>query len=355
MRTTLLRLSLAAAVCLLAGCGDTDPAEANTTTPSLAAQPPVATITPDYGTFETTTKTPASVQPSPDGIVTVTAPTLGTIEKISVSVGDRVHPSTPLLTLRSSDISDAQTGRMAARAAAVQTQKVYDMNKQLFGLGAITANDLASSESDLRQAEAVLKGYDQKLSYYGASSGQSLTLKSPIDGIVYEITTHLGEKTSGDPTQALVKIANPKKKNIVATVYEKDLSDYVIGKQVKIVAQGYENIPLTGTITYISDVLDPDSKTVKVYIAPSVDAPYLKVNMFVSVLLASRSVDVYRIPKKSILFKDGKFIVFVKNGTAFTPQTVMIVDDDPAHDSSLVRGLPPHAVIATEAIALDQQ
>ncbi|MCX6074415.1 MAG: efflux RND transporter periplasmic adaptor subunit [Campylobacterales bacterium] len=207
----------------------------------------------------------------------------------------------------------------------------------------------------MEQANAMVQGYSQKLNYYGASSGQSLTLHSPINGVVYEVGTHLGEKVTNDASQILIKIANPHKKVIVATVYEKDLSSFIIGKEVEIKTDSDAFEPIKGTITYISDVLDPENKTNKVYIKPSVDAAQLRINMFASITLNADIKNVFRIPKKSLLFKEGKFLVFIQNGNQFSPLNVTLVSDDPKNDFSLIKGLPENTKIALEAIALEKQ
>lgn len=353
MRFPLVTLSITTALLLLAGCDQQHQSDSQKVAEAHA--PTIATVLPEYGTFSTQISATATVQPSPDGIVSIIAPVNGMVNKIHVTVGDKISPSSPLITIRSSEVSDVQSNRLSAKAAYSQAKHVVDMNKELFKLGAITANDLALSQSNLQQAEALEKGFSQKLNYYGASSDQTLILHSPISGVVYEVGTHLGEKVSNDAAQTLIKIANPHKKIVVATVYEKDLSAFFVGKQVDIKTDNDEFQSIKGTVTYISDVLDPENKTNKVYIQPAIDAPQLRINMFANISLRADKKDIFRIPKKSLLFKEGKFIVFVKNGKQFSPLNVKLISDDPKDDFSLVKGLPENTQIALEAIVLEKE
>lgn len=352
MRFPLLTLSCTVALLLLSGCGKEHHETARS---SAAEKPTILTVVPEYGTFSTRISATASIQPSPDGIVSVTAPVTGSVEKLHVTIGDQVSKHSPLITIRSSDVSDVQSDQLAAKAAYAQAKHLHEMNTELFKLGAISANDLAQSLSSLTQAEAMVQGYSQKLSYYGAAGGQSLTLRSPINGVVYEIGTHLGEKVSNDIAEPLIRIANPHKKTVVATVYEKDLPSFYVGKQVNIKIENNEFEPIKGTVTYISDVLDPENKTNKVYIQPAVDAPQLRINMFATITLDADKKDVFRIPKKSLLFKEGKFIVFVKQGEQFIPLNVTLISDDPQDNFSLVKGLQKDTKIALEAITLEKE
>lgn len=351
MYSKLLYMIFLISVLALTGCQKDD--KTNDQNVSDIA-PVITTIKPQFGNFTTQIVATASVQPSPEGIVSITAPTIGTINKIHVAVGDRVTKNMSLLTIRSSDVSDVHSSEVAANAAYAQAKRTYTMNQELFKLGAITANDLAISLSNLQQAQAVQKGLSQKLNYYGASSDQSLVLKSPIDGIVYDIGTHLGEKVSTDASQPLLKIANTNKKIIVATVYEKDLSAFHVGKQVEIKVENQENA-IHAAVSYISDVLDPDSKTIKVYIKPLENVESLRINMFVNVVVNTDVKNVYKIPKKSLLFKDGKFIVYVKNRSDFVPVNVQLVSDNTKDDFSLVKGIQENNQIAQEAMALEKE
>lgn len=353
MRFSLFTLTYAIGILVLTGCDKHQQAISQKVVESAA--PSIAVISPQFGTFSTQILATASIQPSPDGIVSITAPVTGTVNTIHVAIGDKISKNSPLITIRSSEVSDAHSDRLSAKAAYTQAKQSYTMNQELFKLGAITANDLALSLSSLQQAEAMEKGLSQKLNYYGASSDQTLALRSPINGVVYEIGTHLGEKVINDTTQPLIKIADTHKKIVVATVYEKDLSAFYVGKQVDIKVDDDEVIPIKGTVIYISDVLDPENKTNKVYIQPSKDVPQLRINMFANISVSTDIKDVYSIPKKSLLFKEGKFIVFMKSKNQFIPLHVKLISDDPKDDFSLVRGIPANTQIALEAIALEKE
>ena len=77
--------------------------------------------------------------------------------------------------------------------------------------------------------------------------------------------------------------------------------------------------------------------------------------MFVNVSLNADIKDVFRIPKKALLFKEGKFIVFIKNKNQFDPLNVQLISDDPNDDFSLVKGIPANTQIALEAIVLEKE
>ncbi len=355
MRLSLFTLSCVTALIVLSGCSK---GEAEASHGTAKAQKTVReVVSPILGDYNVEISATASVQPSPDGIVSISAPVAGIVSGIQAKVGDKISANSPLITIRSSDVSDAQSSELSAKAALTQAQHVYEMNKELFALGAITVNDLALSQSTFQQAQATVKGVSQKLNYLGASSNQNLTLRSPIGGVVYEVGTHLGEKVTTDTQQPLMRIANTHKKILVATVYEKDIAAFFVGQEVSIALDDTGSKHLQGVVNYVSDLLDSENKTIKVYIQPKVDSPDLRINMFTTITLAVEKKAVFRVPKESVLFKEGKFIVFVKKGKGdtFEPLPITFVSDDPRDDYSLIRGLPEHAIIAREPIAMEKE
>ena len=353
MRFSLYTLTCSVVLIFLSGCNQDSKSEVPKVVQNVV--PSIAVVTPQFGTFSTQILATASIQPSPDGIVSITTPVAGTVSAIHVAVGDKISTKSSLITIRSSDVSDVNSNEVAAKATYVQVKHTYEMNKELFKLGAITDNDLSLSKSNFEQAEAAMRGYSQKLAYMGASSNQTLDLHSSISGVVYEIGTHLGEHVMNDATQSLIKIINTNKKIVVASVYEKDISAFYVGKEVSIKIDNTEHSAIKGKVTYISDVQDPDNKTTKVYIQPVVNSSDLRINMFANVIASVAIKDVYRIPDKSIIFKDGKFIVFVKKGDQFSPLNITVVSDDSANHFSLVRGIATNAQIALEPIALEKE
>ena len=353
MRFTFFLSSYIVIIFLLEGCNKEHSTSVSTVETTKKSE--IETVSPSFGTYSIQITAAASVQPSPDGIVSISAPVSGVVSNINVRVGEKITPISTLITIRSSDVSDAQSNQLSAQATLAQAKHAYEMNNELYKLGAITANDLSLSKSNFQQAEASMNGYSKKLAYFGASANQTLTIHSSISGVVYEIATHLGEHVANDATQPLMKIINIYKKIVIATVYEKDISAFCVGKKVDIETDGAKHSIIKGKVTYISDVQDPDNKTTKVYIQPIGNSSELRINMFANVVSSVDIKDVYRIPNKSILFKDGNFIVFSKKGDQFIPLNISIVSDDSTNNFSLVRGIPKNTKIALEPIALERE
>ncbi|MBC7475956.1 MAG: efflux RND transporter periplasmic adaptor subunit [Candidatus Sericytochromatia bacterium] len=303
-----------------------------------------------------------TVQPSEQGIANVVSPINGLIEKMSVHIGSKVTKSSVLLTLKSVDVNDVKSGYLATvsdtksglsatRGQMEEAKRLANLNKELFAVGAISKNDLIASLNSVKQLDITLKGYEEKLKMHQSNEVHDFVLKSPIDGTIYEINTHNGDRVQNDPTNPLIRIVNDKML-VVANVYDKDMKAFTIDKKVNITSDSNPELNIEGTIKYISDVIDPDTKTLKVFITPS-SSKGLKLNMFVKVSLTEQKGFTFKIPKKTIVFKENNLYVFKKENDKYSLFPIKLIDDS-NQEFALVKGLKANDEIASEAMLLEK-
>ena len=100
-------------------------------------------------------------------------------------------------------------------------------SEELHQVGAVTKNDLINAEANYEQLKAGGEAYKRKLEIYGISltSGVSLqdglVLNAPLDGVVAEIQTHIGDRV--DTSIPLMVVADPGKIVVVANIYDTDV------------------------------------------------------------------------------------------------------------------------------------
>jgi len=295
-----------------------------------------------------------TVQPDLEGGAKVLSPLAGSVERIFVKIGDSVGRGTPLASLRSSDVSDAHASYLSTQAQVKQAERSYDLNKKLFEIGAVTRNDLLTSESNYEQTKALADGLKKKLDIYGsAGTGMrdTLVLRSPIGGRVVDIQAHIGDRF--DAATALMTVANPSRSLIVANIYDTDIGKFGKGTEVTFTADVFPQETFKGVITYVSDVEDADSKTIKTYIKPLSNSAPFKQNMFLKIRIQGGEKSLPVVCKDAIVYKDGKFYVRVKNKELFEQREVKPVRD--VSDKLMaVDGVREGEVVASGAIDLEQ-
>ena len=279
----------------------------------------------------------------------------GVVDRIFVKFGERVQPGAPLISIRSTDVNDAYTVYQTSLSQLKQAERLYNLNKKLFEIGAVTRNDLLAAEASYEQAKAASAGLKNKLDIYGAFSNKGfqdkLVIKAPIGGYVAELQAHIGDRF--DTNTSMLTIANPDKIIVVANIYDTDIPKLRQHQVVTFRTDVYPDLLFKGKITYISDVGDAETKTVKTYIRIENNKHILKQNMFLKIQIFEQEKYLSVIPKTSLIYKNGVFYVNVRD-----KEQVLLKEIKPIRDTSdkfiAVEGLSEGETIVYSAIDLEK-
>jgi cobalt-zinc-cadmium efflux system membrane fusion protein len=330
------------------GCKHEEPVKKQT-------ERPLQTMTVAAQTIQGGLEATGTVQPDQEGGAKILTPLAGAVAQIFVRIGDCVHKGTPLAEIRSPEISDTYSGYLSAQAQLKQAERAYTMNKKLFEIGAVTNNDLTNSEANYEQSKALVDGLRKKLDINGAASADGLhgrlVVRAPISGTVVDIQAHLGDRF--DTATPLMTIANPNHSMVVANIFDTDAAKIGKGKPVAFTTDVFPGTTFKGVVSYVSDVEDADSKTIKTYIRLVEGQPMLKQNMFLKLKILDGEKRVPVIAKSAMIYKEGKFYVQLKNSTGFQLQEIKPLMDV-SDKLTAVDGIHEGAVIACSAIDLEQ-
>ena len=266
---------------------------------------------------------PVSAQVVVPGIVesdpAVTAPVLtplgGRVQELRVGLGDRVTRGQVLAVIDSPDLAQAYDDDTKAADAAALAEKSLARQEQQFRIGAIADRDLDQARSDNNQAQAELTRTRARLASLGASPegrvhpGQ-LLVRAPVAGSVTSLAVARGNMIN-DPTQPLMTVADLGMVWVTALVAEKDLASVAKGQQADVTLEAYPGRVLHGRISFVSDVIEPDSRRDKVRVAfPNADYA-LKPNMFATVTVLGPARSQVVVPTSALLMNNDRTTVFV--------------------------------------------
>jgi RND family efflux transporter MFP subunit len=296
-----------------------------------------------------------SIQPDTEGSAKIVSGLGGTVENVFVKVGDRVRKDDPLASIRSTEVSDAYSGYLGSLSQVKQAERIYNLNRQLFETGAITKNDLILSEANYEQVKAVLEASKKKLEIYGVNPESGFTdkhlIKSPMNGSIVEIQAHVGDRM--DTSNPLMIVADPNKIMVVANIYDTEISYIHKGKEVTFSTDIFPNTLFKGEVAYISDSSDQESKTIKTYIRITGSPQLFKQHMFIKMKIVVGKKILPVVPKTALLYKDGKFTIYVSRGEKYELKEVK-----PAFDVSdkfiAVEGLKAGDEVVLSAIGLEK-
>jgi cobalt-zinc-cadmium efflux system membrane fusion protein len=268
---------------------------------------------------------PGKVQYSEDRYAKVSSPVVGRVVEVRAKLGDKVAAGQVLLSIESADIGAAYSDFVKAESDLQLTTRNYELAKDLYETKALSKKDLVQSENDFLKAQAEFRRARQRLLGLRVPAAEldkprterlitsRFDLKSPLTGTVVERNVTVGVMVGADPTQMLYTIADLNVLQVVAEVYERDLSRVSKGTPVTVTVEAYPDETFSGTIVYVGDVVDQTTRTIKVRCNVTNRDLKLKPEMFARVRLKTgSSTPVLALPKEAVIEVGGQAFVFVQ-------------------------------------------
>jgi membrane fusion protein, heavy metal efflux system len=277
---------------------------------------------------------PGRVMANPNRIARVLLPVAGRVLKVLARLGDVVAPGQPLLTLDSPDADAAISAYLQAEATERQAQVTLtkaeaDLKRttDLFEYKAVPQKDVLTAENDLAQARAARDNAratreqtSRKLDLLGLKPSdlkQPVIVHAPIGGTITEINVTPGEyraavSYSSDTTTPLMAISDLSSVWMSSDVPELSVRFIHVGDGVEITLLAYPGERFSGRVTRMADTLDPQTRTLKVYVELPNPGGRLRPEMFASVRHAGTLRELPVLPAGAIVREYGRTVVFVE-------------------------------------------
>lgn len=140
--------------------------------------------------------------------------------------------------------------------------------------------------------------------------GKSLELKAPIDGVIIERKSTVGELI-GKETEVYT-ISDPTDLWLLAEIKERDIGAVRAGQDVSFTVLAYPGEHFKGRIVLIGNRVEPQSRTLEVRVAVNNTDGRLKPGMFADVEIATTALqDVLVISDQALQTMDDAQVVFV--------------------------------------------
>jgi cobalt-zinc-cadmium efflux system membrane fusion protein len=174
----------------------------------------------------------------------------------------------------------------------------------------------------------------------------TVTLTAPIAGVVDDRLVAVGEAV--EPTKALLHIADLTRVIVQAEAYEEDIGKVALGQEARVHVFAYPADTFTGTVTFLGQQLDPEKRTLPVWITVANPDSRLKPGMFAKVaLVLKRNASVLAVPHQAVLELGGEHFVFVETGDTFNRTDVRLGAADDRF-VEITEGLVPGDRVVTQ-------
>lgn len=266
---------------------------------------------------------PATIQANQNELAEVTTLIRGRVTKVHVDVGADVKKNTLLAMLHSADLGMAEGAYLKAAARLHEAELAYERARDLHEHKAVSLAELQRREAEMKTARAEARESQNRLELLGVPQQEfdrlnrehtikaDVPLRAPFDGRVIMRNITRGEVV--ETQQKLFTVADLSDVWVVGNVPEKDVRFIRKDQKVDVIASAYPHAIFPGTITYISDVLDPATRTMRLRVtAPNSDR-LLKPEMFATVrVYALPNPDALTVPLAAVQNGPAGKILFVQ-------------------------------------------
>lgn len=264
------------------------------------------------------------VEANADRIAHVSPRIAGKIVSVRASLGDAVAAGQPLATLDSVELGEALNRYRQSKTRLALAQSSMDRIKALVEKKIAARKDILQAETDYQMARTELHTDEERLSLYGVAPSDIknanhrkplLPVRSPIGGIITEKHAIVGELA--DPSTSLYTVADLSSVWVMVDINEKDLAKVHRGQPAAVTVSAFPELKLKGRITYIADLVDEATRTVKARVEVANPGRKLKPEMFASVelALAADAPPVLAVPEDAVQDLEGEKVVFVAEGS----------------------------------------
>jgi cobalt-zinc-cadmium efflux system membrane fusion protein len=253
-----------------------------------------------------------------DRTVRVFPPFAGRVTSIAVRPGDRVKAGQALAVLAAPELGMAQAEARKAEQDHALAQKNFARVQELFTAGVAPAKDLHAAQADVARTKAERERTLAKLRLYGKTDNvdQTLSLNSSIAGVVVERNLNPGQEVRPDSQgdKALFVVSDPARLWFLLDVAEKDVGLVKPGTDLSLSTTSLGDDRVRGRISHVADVVDPQTRSVKVRGTVEANDERLKAEMYIVAELRVPAPGGYLVPARAVYLRGEQHYVFIDEG-----------------------------------------
>jgi cobalt-zinc-cadmium efflux system membrane fusion protein len=273
-------------------------------------------------TFRRSIDTTGVVDFDNDQATSVLAPFSGPVMRLTAALGERVSKGQELATVSSPDFAAAFAAYRKALATAATTRRLADLDKDLLQHQGVSAREEQQAQTDADNAESDRAAALQALLALNVDP-QTIkdiqenrpvartegTIRSPIAGIVVEKLITPGQLVEAGTTPCFT-VADLSRVWVQAQIFGPEVAAVQVGDSADVEAD-IDAAHLRGTVTNVSALVDPDTRSVIARITVANTAQILKKQMYVRVLIHSQHEQTGLLVPVSAILRDDENLPFV--------------------------------------------
>lgn len=262
------------------------------------------------------------ITPDEDKLVEIFPLVGGNVVDVNVELGEYVQKGKILAVIRSGEVAEYERQMIDAQSDVIVAQKNLKRAEDLYESKLNSDKEVIEARKELEKAHARTQQLEEVFRIYGLGNKSEYIIKAPISGFIIKKSITRDMQLRSDKSDNIFTIAQISDVWVTANVYETDISVIKTGMNATIKTLSYPDKIFEGKVDRIFNILDPETKTMKIRIKLQNPDYALKpeMNATITLMYEEGKHTMLAIPSSSIIFDMNKYyvLVFVNNTTIET-------------------------------------
>lgn len=236
----------------------------------------------------------------------------GNVVRVNVELGDYVTKGQILAIIRSTEIADFEKQLFDAKNDLLVTKNNLKVTQELFEGKLNSEREVIEAKSQVEKATSQLNRMEETYKIYNIKAGSIYEVKAPISGFVIEKHINSDMLLRNDKTDNIFDIAQINEVWAIANINESDINQVKIGENASVTTLSDPDKIHSGKVDKIFNIIDPETKAMKVRIILKNPSYLLKPEMRATIKLSyTEDKSMIAIPSDAVIFDKSKNYVMI--------------------------------------------
>jgi cobalt-zinc-cadmium efflux system membrane fusion protein len=286
------------------------------------------------------------------------APITGRLTHIDAQIGQRVAQGQVLAEINSPELAQAQLNFLRAHSQQQLLSRAVERAQLLLDADVIGSAELQRRQSELTVAAAEKRAASDQLRALGLSRDrvsrleetgqiqQTASITATLAGTVLDRKVAQGQVVN--PTDVLFLVSDLSSLWAAAEVPEQDAQFVKPGQRVQIEVPALDNERFEGKVAFIADVVNPETRTVRVGVDLDNKGQRFKPSMLITMLVEGRSGERQVVPASAVVREGNGDHLFVQVRPGVMRLTPVEVGPEREGVRNLLKPLAPDAQVVLD-------